>query len=72
MKKIIIKSINPPKNDIMFEIHKFGCPDNYRNDPIQVFVTEGENAEEVIKKDIGSEYDFESHRKEYRIMPCCK
>lgn len=69
MKQYVIKSLAISKGDIAYEIHKFGCSDNYKDDPIQVFGIEAENAEQVIGKDMkGGGIEL----CEYKIMPCVK
>ena len=60
------------KGFVRWEIHKVGCSDSYRNDPIQVCELEADNSEDLIRKDIGEEYDFKSHRECYQIAPCLK
>jgi len=64
-----IKSLSEDKKH-RWEIHKAGCKDINRNDPIQVFEIEGDTPEEIVEKD-NSDNEFDS-KEFYKIMNCCK
>jgi hypothetical protein len=55
--KFTIKSLSTSKGKIRNEIHCFGCKDIWKDNPIQVNELEAFSAEEMIRRDIGSEYE---------------
>ena len=74
--KLTLKTLNPDEGGVRYEVHKSGCSDSKRGVPIneikeRIFECEVGSPEELIGQDIGNEYDYESHRKTYRIAPCC-
>ena len=71
MTTLQIKSLSVDKGIIRYEIHRKGCSDVYKNDPIQVWEVLDEKFC-LLMKDIGEEVDFQSYRETYRIMPCVK
>mgnify|MGYP001564061499 CR=1 FL=1 len=48
--KYAIKTLNPDKANVRWEIHKTNCKDLYKKNGMEVFNTEAENDEEFFKE----------------------
>ncbi len=68
--KYAIKTLNPDKNYVRWEIHKVDCKDLPKKNGMEVFITEAESPEKVIQKDLEDLRENGWTEENFKVMNC--